>query len=90
MEARAAATTAAPPAVRPADAGPTDVDFDERRTSRPRDRSQRRTQTRAVARPIALTREEEYRFIRSDLNRLLVTAGALLAFMLVLLVMIEP
>ena len=48
-----------------------------------------RGRTRVVTRPVTLTREEEYRAIRSDLNRLLVTAGSLLAVMLLLLVVIE-
>ncbi len=48
-----------------------------------------RSRQRAVARPIVLTRDEEYRFIRSDLNRLLITASALLLVMVVLLVAIE-
>ncbi len=44
---------------------------------------------RVFARPVALSREEEYRFIRSDLRRMVLTAGSLLAVMLVLLVLIE-
>lgn len=43
---------------------------------------------RVVARPIALTREEEYGFIRSDLRRLVVTAGSLLGVMLLLLLVL--
>jgi hypothetical protein len=42
-----------------------------------------------VARIVPLSRAEEYRYIRSDLRRLLITAGSLLAVMLVLLVVIE-
>jgi len=48
-----------------------------------------RTRVPAKPKPIALTREQEYRFIRSDLNRLLITAGVLLVAMIVLLVVIE-
>ena len=48
-----------------------------------------RRQPRPVARPIALNRADEYRFIRADLNRLLVTASALLLVMLALLVVVE-
>lgn len=44
---------------------------------------------RVVARPVALPRVEEYRYIRDDLRRLLFTAGSLLVLMLVLLVAIE-
>lgn len=48
-----------------------------------------RAGARVVARPIALSRGEEYRHVRNDLRRLLVTGGSLLAFMLVLLAIIE-
>ena len=41
-----------------------------------------------MARPIVLSREEEYRYIRSDLRRLVFTAGSLLAVMIVLLVVL--
>jgi len=41
-----------------------------------------------VARPIALSREDEYRYIRSDLNRLALTAGGLLAMMILLLIIL--
>ena len=41
-----------------------------------------------MARPIVLSREEEYRYIRSDLRRLVVTAGSLLAVMIALLVVL--
>ena len=44
---------------------------------------------RAVARPVVLTREEEYHYIRGDLHRLLITAGALLLLMLVLLLIVR-
>lgn len=44
---------------------------------------------RVAARPAALSRDEEYRFIQADLRRMLVTAGSLLAVMLVLLVLID-
>lgn len=46
-------------------------------------------QAKPVERPTALTRAEEYRYIRSDLRRLLVTAGVLLLVMLLLLLVIE-
>lgn len=48
-----------------------------------------RTRTRAAARPVALTRSEEYRFIRSDLHRLLITASLLGAVMIALLFILE-
>jgi len=44
---------------------------------------------RPIARPVPLTREQEYQFIREDMRRLIVIAGGLLALMLVLLVVIE-
>lgn len=44
---------------------------------------------RAVARPIMLTKEQEYRFIRSDLRRLATTAGALFVVMIVLLFVVD-
>lgn len=47
------------------------------------------TRARAIARPIVLTREEEYRHIRADMNRLLITAGSLFVLMIVLLFVIE-
>jgi hypothetical protein len=43
----------------------------------------------ALAPPIGLTREAEYAYIRADLRRLLITAGGLLALMLVILVIVE-
>jgi hypothetical protein len=59
-----------------------------RGSARPADRARGRARG-VVARPAALSREEEYRYIRGDLNRLLVTAGALLVLMMVLLVVVE-
>jgi len=38
---------------------------------------------------VPLSRDEEYRYIRSDLRRLVITAGSLLAVMLGLLVIVE-
>jgi len=43
----------------------------------------------AVARPAPLPRHLEYRYIRSDLRRLIITASALLLLMLVLLLIVE-
>jgi hypothetical protein len=47
-----------------------------------------RSRPRVAARVPQLSREEEYRYIRSDMNRLLVTAGSLLALMIVLLLVL--
>lgn len=44
---------------------------------------------RVIARPIVLSKEQEYRFIRSDLHRLGITAGLLFVVMIVLLVVVE-
>jgi len=38
---------------------------------------------------MVISREQEYRYIRKDLQRLLVTAGVLLVVMIVLLVVLE-
>lgn len=48
-----------------------------------------RARTRAAARPVALSRAEEYGFIRSDLRRLLLTASLLGAIMIALLFVLE-
>lgn len=44
---------------------------------------------RVIARPMVLTKEQEYRFIRSDLRRLGITAVALFVLMIVLLFIVE-
>jgi hypothetical protein len=44
---------------------------------------------RAVARPIVLTKEQEYRFIRADLRRLGITAGSLFILMIALLFVVD-
>jgi hypothetical protein len=44
---------------------------------------------RVIARPVALSRERELAFIRTDLHRLAITAGALFVVMIVLLVVVE-
>jgi len=46
-------------------------------------------QRREANRPIAIPREQEYRFIRADLRRLVITATALLVFMLLLLALVD-
>ena len=84
-ESRAAATVAAPPAT-PSDVAEADLGGPvagrasaARRLGRPR----------AVARPIVLSREQEYAFIRADLRRLLITAAGLFLLMIVLLFLID-
>ena len=42
-----------------------------------------------VTRAIELTREQEFAYIRSDMRRLIIIAGALLALMLVLLILVS-
>jgi hypothetical protein len=44
---------------------------------------------RPIAKPIVLTKEEEYRYIRADLRRLGLTAGSLFVLMIVLLLIID-
>jgi hypothetical protein len=44
---------------------------------------------RAVARPLALTKEQEYRFIRLDLHRLVIIAGSLFVVMIALLFVVD-
>lgn len=44
---------------------------------------------RVIARPIVLSKEQEYRFIRSDMRRLVITAGVLFVLMIVLLFVVE-
>lgn len=55
----------------------------------PTGRARSRARTRTAPRPTGLTRAEEYRFIRSDLRRLLLTAGGLGVVMLALLLVLE-
>ena len=89
MEVRAAATRVVEPVAPPAPDAPS-VTATAPRTTRARTASGSGQATaRAVARPVAISRDEEYRYIRSDLKRLLVTAGSLLVLMIVLLVLIE-
>lgn len=52
-------------------------------------RTRTRTRTAATTRRVGITRAEEYRFIRSDLRRLLFTAGGLGLVMLALLLVLE-
>jgi hypothetical protein len=59
----------------------------ERMTSRPTVRP-RPVQSRVVARPVGMTRDQEYATIKADLVRLLVTFGFLMVLMLVLLLVI--
>lgn len=87
MEIRAAATgfaqpvpTAEPEATAPAYTP---------RVSAPQSRGAVKPRARAAARTVVMSREQEYSFIHADLRRLLLTAGALLLLMLVLLFIIE-
>jgi hypothetical protein len=49
----------------------------------------RRSAVTSAPRAIELTREQEFAYIRSDMRRLFVIAGALLAVMLVLLIIVS-
>lgn len=55
----------------------------------PAGRVRSRARPRATPRPTPLSRAEEYRYIRSDLRRLLITAGGLGVAMLALLLVLE-
>lgn len=44
---------------------------------------------RISARALIMNREQEYRYIRDDLVRLLITAGVLLGLMLIILFVVE-
>jgi hypothetical protein len=44
---------------------------------------------RVIARPVVLTKEQEYAYIRNDLRRLYLTAGSLFVLMIALLFIIE-
>jgi hypothetical protein len=44
---------------------------------------------RAIARPMVLSKEQEYRFIRTDLRRLILTAGSLFVLMVALLFIVD-
>ncbi len=48
-----------------------------------------RLMKKPIARPVTLTRTEEYRYVRADLKRLAITATALFAVMIVLLFIVE-
>lgn len=54
-----------------------------RRTGAPR------ATRRQVARPVLLTRAQEYAYVRADLRRLGITAGVLFAAMIVILFIVE-
>ena len=75
MEARAAATPAE--AVVPRDPVPGAK------------RAPARTGRRTINRVYAITREAEYRYIRSDMRRLILVAAGLLVLMLVLLLILD-
>jgi hypothetical protein len=47
------------------------------------------TSKRTIARPVALSKAQEFRFIREDLQRLLITAAALFVIMIVLLFVVD-
>ena len=51
--------------------------------------ARRRRSAREVSRSISLTRDQEYRFIRSDLRRLFILSAVLVVLMIVALVIVE-
>ena len=86
MQARAAATGS--PASQPGNGETSAVAPMSAAATTRRERAPSGRRSRPVARPIALSREDEYRYIRSDLNRLALTAGGLLAMMILLLIIL--
>ena len=52
-------------------------------------RAPARTGRRTISRVYAITREAEYRYIRSDMRRLILVAAGLLVLMLVLLLILD-
>lgn len=54
-----------------------------RRTSAPR------ATRKQVARPVLLTRAQEFAYVRADLRRLAITAGVLFAAMIIILFIVE-
>lgn len=88
MEVRAAETRIAAP-IAPTEVEVASVEGLPRRSvAAPRGRTTG-ARVRAVARPIALTRQEEYRFIRNDMRRMIVTASGLIVLMIALLFLFE-
>jgi hypothetical protein len=87
MEVRAAETLnpAAPGAVTAADA----LDREPTGYAAAPSRRTVASSRRPIARPIALTKEQEYRFIRADMRRLGVSAAALFVFMIALLIVVD-
>jgi len=90
MEIRAAATGFAQPTSKATEAGEAPAQVYSPRVHAPQTRvAAPRPRKGAVAKPVAISREEEYHFIHADLRRLLITAGSLLILMLVLLFFVE-
>ncbi len=52
-------------------------------------RARRRQETKGAVRAVALTRDQEYGFIRSDLRRLLILSAILVVGMIVVLIALE-
>lgn len=91
MEARAATSAATADPAAPSIA-PLNLDFGAIEVeSAPPSRSAlpNRPLRRTVQRVIPITREQEYAYIRSDMQRLLTISGGLLVLMIVLLFVIE-
>jgi hypothetical protein len=86
MEIRAAETLAPEPEAAPSPGG---VDAGGAAAAMLQPRRAASMSRRVIARPTVLSKEQEYRFIRSDLYRLGITAGLLFVVMIVLLLVVE-
>jgi hypothetical protein len=86
MEVRAAETLHPQPGPVPA---PTAAEVAETSAAQSLARRTVAASRRVVARPVALTREQEYRFIRADLRRLGLIAGVLFVLMIALLFVVD-
>ena len=73
---------------RPSVAAPSNEFAVEQRVSSAGPIQARRT-TPTAPRPVGITREAEFAYIRSDMRRLIVIAGVLLALMFLLLVLVN-
>jgi hypothetical protein len=89
MEIRAAATRYSDPTVEEAAAASPDYGTTGRMIAAPQVRRTSLTRGRTVNRPVLLTQQQEYNFIRADLRHLLITAAALFLIMIVLLLIFD-
>jgi hypothetical protein len=89
MEIRSAATRYSDATVDDIDAASPDYGTTGNVIAAPQVRRNALARGRVANRPVLLTRDQEYAFIRADLRHLLITAGALFLLMIVLLWVVE-